>query len=374
MIIDENIEKKLITWNDTEPIFKQFERKCAALNRLSSGKLNIDPYYYAEQYDLHLNSLTTYTDYQTDLYQTLYEKYPNFDFGMGGRLKSIFSHYEKVIRKFVDLYKKSEFKLVEVFDDYAIKVFIRSVSFPVDKISIDSEGIYIDSGADEFRITDTSTDEVKSEIDNDTSYIPFDSFDIPYEGSEYNVVVEPGQKNISIVDNIPYISTVYNGKELTLPLNSATYYKRSSRADLIDYCRDIQKDIEHFFYERGFKTEKRKDYITQPKLSGYSSRQISLHSTEEALYIECQIRTADMEKFSNEERKEVYKPHENELTRNAISRVPRYTLTTKLPDGAYYTYTMPEEECFEYTYKGISLKEYRKQMNSIAQKKEEDQR
>lgn len=340
MIIDEKIKSKLLSWNDNEPIYKQFEKKCATLSKISG--LIINPIEYQLQYQLHEAALDEYVDFQTELYKTLYEKYPNVEFGMSGRLKSPFSHYEKVIRKFIDLIQKDELKPVQILDDYAMKIFILSINYSVDKISVDSNGIYIDSGADEFRISDG------------------DAFEILYKGKPINIIVNNGATNVWIDNNIPYISTVIDDQKVTLPLNIATTYKKSGKENLVNYCHDFQDDVEEFYNNHGFVTKKRKDYISNPKPSGYASRQSSFYSEEEELGIECQIRTYDMEKFSNAERKYGYKKNESKLSNNSINRLSRFTLTTRFADG-FTTYRMTDAECFEYLY-GISLQEYRKQM------------
>lgn len=238
MIIDEKIKNRLLEWNDDESIYKQFERKCNTLSKIAN--IVINPLDYQLQYELHESELDSYIDLQTELYGKLYEKYPQIEFGMSGRLKSSFSHYEKVIRKFIDLIEKDEFKTVEILDDYAIKVFILSINYPVDKISVDSDGIYIDSGADEFRIDKN------------------DCFEFIYQDKKLSIPIKDDLTNYWIDNMTPYISTVIEGKEVILPLNEAITYKKSGRDYLVDYCRDFQNDIEDFYNEKGFVTKKRK--------------------------------------------------------------------------------------------------------------------
>lgn len=357
MLIDEKTVKELNTWNDNESLYKQFEKKCAILSEMSG--LIINPSEYQLQYDLHVSSMDEYINFQTELYGTLYEKYknPDLEFGMSGRLKSPFSHYEKVIRKFIELFRKDEIKPVEILDDYAIKIFIMSVNYHVDKIAVDSEGIYIDSGADEFRINDNHDDR--------------DIFVLPYQDSYISIPVEVGQSNIFIDNTTPYITAVVNGQKITLPLNTATEYKRSKREDLISYCQEFQKDVEKFYNSKGFTTKKRKDYISQPKPSGYASRQCSFYSEEENLGIECQIRTYDMEKFNNYERAIGYKPDEKQYSSNSLKKIPKFALTTRFEDG-FHTYTMTDSECFEYIF-DMPLQEYRKKMKLTIKYKDEDE-
>ena len=42
MIIDENVKNRLLTWNDDEPIYKQFEEKCVTLSEISGLVINPD--------------------------------------------------------------------------------------------------------------------------------------------------------------------------------------------------------------------------------------------------------------------------------------------------------------------------------------------
>lgn len=344
MIIDKKVKEKLLTFNDTEDIYKQFEKKCAHLSKISG--IIIKPFDYKLQYEIHEASINDYIDLQTELYEILYNKYSQLEFGMSGRFKSPFSHYEKVIRKFIDLIEKDDLRPVEILDDFAMKIFIRSITYPVDKVSIDSEGIYIDCGPDEFRISDNPDAQ--------------DAFEFDYKGKIINVLVENGQSNIWIDGRVPYISTTLNDEKITLPLNSAIQYKRSNKEDLVPYCYSIPKDVEEFYNSKGFITKKRKDYIARPKESGYSSNQYSFFSEEQNLGVECQIRTQDMEKYNNLERELGYKPSEKTISANSLSKTPRFVLTTKFPDGVH-TYAMTDAECFEYIF-GMSLKDYSKKM------------
>lgn len=341
MIIDENVKNKLLTWNDDEPIYKQFEEKCATLSKLSS--LVIDPYAYQVQYEAQKSSVNYYMDLQNELYGFLYKKYPNIEFAMAGRLKSSFSYYEKIIRKYIEQLSKDEFRIVEVLDVYAIKVFLLNINYPVDKISVDSEGIYIDSGANEFR------------IDKD------DCFEFMHEGKAITALVNDDATNVYVDNSTPHICTTRNNEEFDFPLNTATTYKKSSKEHLVKYCYKFQEDIAAFYNEKEFTTRKMKDYIASPKDSGYSSLQWSFYSEEESLGIECQTRTYDMEKFNNLEREYGYKPNEHKLSKNSLMKTPRFALTTRVnfSEEGYTTWRWEEDECFEYLF-GMSIKEYRK--------------
>lgn len=352
MIIDEKVKNKLLTWDNDGSIYKQFEKKCATLSKISN--LIINPEEYQAQYDSHVASMDTYVNLQTELYTSLYEKYPELEFGMMGRLKSPFSHYEKIIRKFVELFEKDELKVVEIMDDYAIKIFPMSINYPVTKASVDTEGIYIDSRADEFRINDS------------------DVFCFSHNGRLITVPVQEGQANIWISNSVPYISTTYNDEVLPFPLNEAITYKKSTKESLVEYCNMIRKDVQQFYNSKGFATKKRKNYIDTPKPSGYSSIQDSFYSEELDLGIECQTRTYDMERFNNKEREYGYKPSEHKASANSLNKISRFALTTCFQDGIH-TYRMTDAECFEYLY-GISLTDYRKQMKPTLKPKEQPQK
>ncbi len=367
MVIDEKTRNRLLKFNDAEDTYKQFERKCAYLSRISG--MIIKPSDYKRQYEIHKDSIEEYVDIQTELYKFLYDKYPEVDFSMSGRLKSEYSHYEKIIRKFINLIQKDELKPVQILDDYAMKINICSVNYHVDKISVDDEGIYIDSGAEQFRISNPMPLAPEYAKRNK---LATDAFEFNYNGRTITVIVEDDKKNILIDNNIPYILTSLDDKEVKLSLNSAVTYKKSFKEDLVPYCQAMQKDTSAFLNCKKFETKKIKDYIKNPKESGYSSIQCSYYSEEEALGIECQTRTYDMELFNSWERKIAYKPKENKISINSLDKVPVYVYTTMFPDGVY-SYKMSEAECFEHVY-GMSLKEYRKQMAHMISLKEETTR
>lgn len=375
MIFNERVKHNLLTWNDKEPIFKQFEKKCEKLSNLTG--LVIDPYAYQLQYQLHVANKNYFINLQTKLYEMLYKKYPNVEFGMAGRLKSPFSHYEKVIRKFVYQFEKDEIRPVSILDDYAIKIFLRHINYPIDKLSIDDEGIYIDYGTNEFRFKDG------------------DAFVFEHEGKSLTIAVEKGASNIWIDHTTPYICTTRNGKEISIPLDLATTYKRSSDEHLVKYCYEFQDATENFFntlidenkkdeneksttkkdeiIDDSYITKKKKDYIENRKESGYASLQMSFYSKRRNLGIECQTRTQDMERFNNEEREYGYKPNEHTISYNSLSQTSQFTFTTKFKDGGFQTFEMSEGECFELIF-GIPLDEYSKQMMPTLTPKKDNER
>lgn len=355
MVIDPKVKKDLLNWNDKEPIYSQFERKCAILSELS-GTI-IDPSAYQLQYDLHSLYMDSYVNLQTAVYGYIYEKHPELEFGMSGRLKSPFSHYEKIIRKSVELLEKDEFHAVEILDVYAMKIFIRSVSYDIDKISFDSDGPYIRSGANVYRLANN------------------DVFSIPYNGSTIDAVVKIEDReykngrikecsNVFFENGVPYIRITRDNEKLVLPLNDAVKYKKSNRDDLVGYCTEVDKDVEKFLSsdrEYKFQIRKRKDYIANEKPSGYQSLQSSFYSAKKGLGIECQTRTTDMEIFNNLEREDGYKPNEHKITNNSLYKLPRYVVTSKFKNG-YESYTMNKSECFEYLYK-TTMDDYIKKMS-----------
>lgn len=361
MIIDEKTKKRLLKFSDDEDIYKQFERKCSYLSKISRMKINSS--YYKLQYEIQEASMNDYVELQTEIYKTIDSKFPQLDFGISGRLKSPFSFYEKIIKKFITLIEKDEFTMVEVLDTFAMKAFVSSINYPVDKVSVDSEGIYIDSGPDEFRISEP--------ISLDVPYknkLVTDAFEFDYNGKPITILVEEGFSNIWTTNNISYIYTTIDGEKVTFPLNSAINYKKSHKEDLVPYCSAIQETIQDFLNNQGFDTKKRKDYIKHPKPSGYSSMQWSYYSEEQSLGVEFQTKTSDMELYSNWERED-YKPNEHTISANSLNRVPRYVLTTKFSDGIH-SLQMTEAECFEYLY-SMSLKDYRKLMKHRAEKNDD---
>ncbi len=354
MIIEEKAKNRLLNFNNDEDIYKQFERKCKYLSKLSGIK--IDSAYYKLQYEIQEASINDYVELQTQIYKIIDEKFPELDFGISGRLKSPFSYFEKIIKKFVTLIEKDEFAMVEVLDTFAMKAFVTSVNYQVDKISVDSDGIYIDSGRDEFRISDPIVLDVPYK-----NKLVTDAFEFNYNGKKITVLVEESLRNVWIDNNkIPYICTTVNDEKITLPLNNAITYKKSHKEDLVPYCSAIQETVQDFLNSKGFDTKKRKDYIKHPKPSGYSSMQSSYYSEEQSLGVEFQTRTYDMELYSNWERSMVYKPNEHKISSNSLDMVPRYILTTNF-NNSIESLQMSEAECFEYLYH-MSLKDYRKLM------------
>ncbi len=354
MIIHNELKKELLAWDNTKPIYKQFEQKCEILTNLSG--LIISPEDYQIQYEAQKSSVNKYMDLQDELYRFLYHKYPNVEFAMAGRLKSPFSYYEKVIRKFIEQLLKDEYKIVKVLDVYAMKVLLTNINYPIDKVSVDMQGIYIDCGPNEFR------------IEKD------DCFEFSHEGNTISAVVKEGASNIYIDHVTPHIcTTTRDKKDLILPLSLASIYKKSSKEHLVKYCYKFQEDIGEFCNHKKFETKKMKDYIEKEKPSGYASLQWSFYSEEDALGIECQTRTLDMEIFNNKERAEYYKPDEHKLTKNALQKMPYFALTTRVnfAEEGFTTWRWNDEECFEYLY-GIPLKEYRKQMQPTVQFKEKE--
>ena len=124
MIIDEKIKDELNTWknNKEQSIYSQFEAKCKTLSDIANVEIN--PMQYYAQYESQKFAMPTFEELQTQLYKKISKKYPNLEFGMSGRLKSPASHYEKVIRKFIEGFEKDEFKPIEILDDYAMKIFV----------------------------------------------------------------------------------------------------------------------------------------------------------------------------------------------------------------------------------------------------------
>lgn len=368
MEIDKKIKSKLLYFDDKEDIYEQFEKKCAYISR--KFNIVIHPSDYRLQYNAYKGLTNYFADMQTSLYETISNKHNNIDFSIHGRFKSEYSHFEKIIRKFVQMIENDTIKPVQVFDDFAMTFLLLSVNYPIRKVGIDLNGIYIDpqDSLDEFRIARP----IVLDAPYTKNTLVTDAFEFDYNG-KLTVLVEEGQKNIFIEDNIPYIATTIDNQKIKLPLNLAKTYKKSSRDSLIPYNLLIQDNIEEFFIEKKFMPTKKKDYISNPKESGYSSIQCSFYSEESGLCLECQNRTYDMELYNKWERTIGYKPKETTLSRNALSKTPIYLQTTKFPTGVVQTNIMNEGECFELCY-GIPLLDYHKKIQPNILKKEEETR
>lgn len=365
MEIDEKVKNRLLFFNDNNDIYEQFEKKCNYISRKFG--IVIHPADYRLQYNAYKGMTNYFADIQTSLYETISNKHNNIDFGIYGRFKSEYSHFEKIIRKFVKMIEDNKIKPVQVFDDFAMTLLLLSINYPIRKVGLDLNGIYIDiqDRPDEFRIEKP----VVLDAPYTKNTLVTDAFEFDYNG-KLTVLVEEGQKNIFIEDNIPYIGTTIDNQKVKLPLNLAKTYKKSSKDNLVPYNLIIQDTIEKFFIEKNFMPTKKKDYINNPKSSGYSSIQCSFYSEKNKLAIECQNRTYDMELYNKWERGVGYKPKETTLSRNSLSKTPIYLQTTKFPTGVQ-TNVMNDDECFELCY-GISLLEYYKKMQPTITTREEE--
>lgn len=318
-------------FNDTEPIRKQFVAKCAEISKLSG--VQIDPYYYFEQFDNFSGSIAYFADIQTELYAKLKTKYPELEFGIRGRTKAPLNYYEKVIKKLI----QNPFEKPKIYDQFANKIFLMSVQYSIDSINIEDEKVQIESDKELF------------DIDIN------DCFDFLYKNSIRAVLVED-LSNI-IIDNGEVFILFLDKEDNTtkkLPLSNAIHYRKSSKDDLVPYCYEIRKDILEFYETKKFERKKTKNYIKSPKESGYESIQDSYYSTEYDVGIETQIKTFDMDKNAKDDPMQcrtTYKPGVKDLNNNSIYRVPKYALTTGRKDtNIPLTYTPAEDVCFKYTF------------------------
>lgn len=315
LMIEQTLKNALLNWKDTEPIFKQFEEKLEKISELF--EVSLDPYAYQSQYETHLDSLATYMKLQNEIAEKLHIANPELQFGIAGRLKSFSSYYEKIIRKYIELLEKDEFKKeefgtnkkfkpIEIHDLYAFKVFLLSLRYPISKVSMDGEGIYIDCGSKEFRINDKDCFEFS--LDNGKSItVPVKSFkvnakknaDEAINGIMGNEVPALKETNIFVEQNRSYIKYTdpNTNQNIKLALKDATHYIRSNKGILIPNCYKFQPKIVQILNEHKFEVLKEKDYYENPKPSGYSSLQVSLFNKEEGLSMEFQLRHYDMERF-----------------------------------------------------------------------------
>lgn len=328
-----------------ETVIKQFEKYCNELNK--QYQTNIDPNYYISQFNNFSSSIQYFAELQEQLYIQLKTSFPNLDFGIRGRSKTAFSYFTKVLERL----KKDPFEIAEIQDLFANKVFVRSIDFPIDKISFyydDSFAIY--SGHHELDL-----------IHDDALVFP---------NGNVIIIRNPSEQIIKKDSNL-FIKDLDTG--ILCNLNDATL-KRSNQTSLIPYLYEMEKVSYKFYSSIGFERCKIRDYIATPKESGYSALQDSFYSPELNLGIETQYKTQDMETASKEDPKQArntYKKGSREINENTLYQVPHYALTSCIYDRKKnqivpITHIPSDDKCLEYTFH-ITKKEYLKEMALQAQ-------
>lgn len=330
-----------------EVVLKQFEKKCENLNQ--KYNCNIDPNYYISQFNLYHSSIKYFSQLQEDLYVKLKEKFPNVDFGIRGRTKTALSYFDKVLKKL----EKNPFEIAEVLDQFANKIFIRSIDFPIDKIINYYDGSFgIFSGI------------------SDLTFMKNDAFSFninPKYPQQQNTIVlkNPSEQIIKKGDQV-FVKDLDNG--IMRNMADATL-KRSNKDSLIPYLYEMRNFSSEFYSSLGFKRCKIKDYISTPKESGYSALQDSFYSPKLNLSIETQYKTQDMETASKKDPKQArntYKKGSREINENTLYQVPHYALTTSIYDKTKnevvpITYNPSDDKCLEYTFH-ITKEDYLKEM------------
>lgn len=330
-----------------EMVLKQFEKKCAVLNKKYNS--NIDPNYYISQFNLYNSSIRYFSQVQEDLYVKLKESFPNVDFGIRGRTKTALSYFDKVLKKL----EKNPFEIAEVLDQFANKIFVRSVIFPIDKIRHHYDGTFsISSGL--YNLNFIKGDAFTFDTDSKNSDSPST---VVLKNPSEQIIKKEGQVFIKDLDS-GVIRNIANAE-----------LKRSNKNSLVPYLYEMRKISSEFYSDLGFERRKIKDYIVVPKSSGYSALQDSFYSFELNLGIETQFKTQDMETASKEDPKQArntYKKGSREINQNTLYQVPHYALTTCVYTKDKnkikpITYLPSDDKCLEYTFH-ITKQDYLKEM------------
>lgn len=331
----------------SEIVIRQFEKQCYALNKKYSCHINPD--YYISQFNKYSSSIRYFSELQQKLYMELKTKFPNLDFGIRGRSKTALSYFTKVLDKL----KKDPFSIAEVQDQFANKVFLRSVNFPIDRIEIYDDGSFIiHSGIHELSLIENDALEFSSDVHNPN-----------YPNT---IVIRDLSEQIVVKDQDLQIKDLDTG--LMRNLTGSTL-KRSNKNCLIPYVYKMRKISVDLYSSVGFNRCKIKDYIAAPKENGYSALQDSFYSKKLNLSLETQYKTEDMERDSKEnplQKRNYYKKGSREINKNTLYQVPHYALTTCIYDERKKqviptTYIPTDDKCLEYTFH-ITKEEYLKEM------------
>lgn len=320
----------------SEIVVKQFEKRCEALNEKYNS--HIDAYYYISHFNQFNSSIKYFSNLQERLYKELKTKFPNLDFGIRGRSKTALSYFTKILDKL----QKDPFSIAEVQDQFANKVFLRSINFPIDKIDIYyDKSFIIGSGLYELNL-----------IESDALEFSPDSKNPNYPNT---IIIKNPSEQIIIEDNTLLVKDFDTG--IMRNIANATL-KRSNKDSLIPYLYKMRKVSVDLYANAGFERCKIKDYIATPKKSGYSALQDSFYCQKNNLSLETQYKTQDMERDSKEnplQMRNYYKKGSREINKNTLYQVPHYVLTTSFYDEVQkqvvpISYIPTDDKCLEYTF------------------------
>lgn len=320
----------------SEIVIKQFERQCDTLNKKYNS--NIDAYHYISQFNKFSSSIRYFAELQEKLYRELKTKFPNLDFGIRGRSKTALSYFTKVLDKL----KKDPFSIAEVQDQFANKVFLRSIDFPIDKVNIYYDGTYnINSGLHELSLIASDALNFSPDVQNPN-----------YPNT---IIIKNLSEQLVPKDNDLWVKDLDTG--IMRNVTGATL-KRSNEASLIPYLYKMRNISVDLYANAGFERCKIRDYIATPKESGYSALQDSFYCEKNNLSLETQYKTQDMERESKEnplQKRNYYKKGSREINKNTLYQVPHYALTTCIYDEVKKqvvptTYIPSDDKCLEYTF------------------------
>lgn len=155
-------------------------------------------------------------------------------------------------------------------------------------------------------------------------------------------------------------------KNIPVPTDKEDFKKYEE--ELRKTCIEISESLKYFRQTSGFTQIQEKNYILHPKDNGYESIHIIMQNNDNPdCQFETQIRTLFMEKASKtsgEIAHSKYKPRL--LNDNSISKLPIYTEITPFTDAndKPISLDIPFDNTFYHFY-GVTLKNYREQINTI---------
>lgn len=155
-------------------------------------------------------------------------------------------------------------------------------------------------------------------------------------------------------------------KNVPIPNDDKEFEKYEKK--LQETCFEISKALNNFRKNSDFSLIQEKNYIKNPKESGYQSiHDIMQHNLIPDCMFETQIRTLYMEKMSKTSGEIAHTKYKPRLLNDvSISKLPVYTEITPFLDanGNPTAINIPFDNTFYHFY-GVSLKNHRTQLNTV---------
>ncbi len=148
-----------------------------------------------------------------------------------------------------------------------------------------------------------------------------------------------GIENIYDIHGIKHIIIDLNGKD--------------DESLLINYCYKLENFLHIYYGANSINviSERRKDYIANPKSTNYQAIHMSSQDSKNGRKFETQIKTDKMEKvarFGSASHSNIYKPRV--VGKTPLAKLPIYLPVVIFEDDRPIVYELPKELAFQYFY------------------------